>query len=286
MFTLTALGEEISPDIVRQMDVLEELGIKFLEFRGAKDRSVTSLRKNQLQAIKKRLDERGFRVSVVASPLGKTRIDEDFGHQLDELKKVQDVAEMFGTRHVRVFSFYPDQTGNLLNRREEVMERFGALVERARERNQVLLVENAKRVYGESPARCLDILQTINSPHLRAAFDFGNFVEVGVRPFEDAYPVLRDYIDYVQVKDAQRQPDGTCRLVVAGQGDGQVALVLAELAKLDREIFLSVVPGGTVPSVRVPGRTEPCTCRETVRALTSILEQIETRTAAVTQPLP
>ena len=36
----------------------------------------------------------------------------------------------------------------------------------------------------------------------RLAWDNANFVQVGVRPFTDAYAMLRPYVDYLQVKDA------------------------------------------------------------------------------------
>lgn len=286
MFKLTALGDEISPDIVREMDVLDEQGIRYVELRGAKGQCITTLRRNQLEAIHKKLTERGFRVSAIASPIGKIRVDEDFDAHLRTLQKVQDAAEVLGTRHIRVFSFYPDPGGNLLNRRDDVLERMSALVDCARSRNQVLLVENTKRVYGESPERSLDILQSVRSPHLRACFDFGNFVEAGVRPFTEAYPLLKDYIDYVQVKDAQKLPDGTCRIVAAGQGDGQVREVLTDLAGQDRDIFLSVEPRGTTQLTAVPGGVAQRPCTEAIRAVKRILDEIARVRETVTHLSP
>ena len=273
MFTLTALGDEISPDVDRQMEFLESLGIKHVEFRGAKCQPVASLRKNQLKAIEHRLAGRGFRVSAVASHIGKIRIDDPFEEHLEELARVLDAAALLQTRYVRVFSFYPDAGGNLLNRRDEVLERMAALVEQARARGLVLLLENEKRVYGESPERCEDILSTINSPHLRATFDFGNFVEVCVNPLTQAYPLLKDFIEHVHVKDAQRLPDGTCRVVAAGQGDGQIAAVLAELAKQDRQVFLSVEPRGASAGPS-SGEPDPRLTTQAILALQQILAQI------------
>ncbi len=286
MFTLTALGDEISPDIVREMDVLDEQGIRYVELRGAKGQCISTLRRNQLEAIHKKLAERGFRVSAIASPIGKIRVDEDFDEHLKVLEKVQDAAEVLETRCIRVFSFYPDPGGNLLNRRDEVLERMSALVDCARGRNQVLLVENAKRVYGESPERSLDILQSVQSPHLRACFDFGNFVEAGVRPFTEAYPLLKDYVDYVQVKDAQKLPDGTCRIVAAGNGDGQVREVLAELAGQERDIFLSVEPRGTTQPAVFGGGPPQRPCVEAIRAVKQILLEIALTRESVTHPSP
>ena len=38
----------------------------------------------------------------------------------------------------------------------------------------MLLHENEAEIYGMASDRCKDILETINSPYLRAAFDFAN----------------------------------------------------------------------------------------------------------------
>lgn len=291
MFIITALGDEISPDVDRQIELLESLGINHIEFRGAKCQPVTALRKSQLNAIKHRLDAHGFRVSAVASPIGKIRIDDPFEEHVEEFSRVLDAAEMLGTRYVRVFSFYPDASGNLLNRRDEVLERMTLLVEKARVRGLVLLLENEKRVYGESPERCHDLLTTIHSPHLRATFDFGNFVEVCVNPLTQAYPLLKEFIEHVHVKDAQRLPDGTCRIVPAGQGDGQVDGVLADLANVERKIFLSVEPRGAVAGLS-GGEPDPRRCTQSILALRDILVKLAATappcsvTSAVTQPVP
>jgi sugar phosphate isomerase/epimerase len=91
----------------------------------------------------------------------------------------------------------------------------------------VLLHENETDVYGDTPARCHDLLGTIASPHLRAVWDPANFLYSGVaRPFDESYALLRPWIDWVHVKDAVA---ATGQIVVAGQGDAQWPESLAAL---------------------------------------------------------
>jgi sugar phosphate isomerase/epimerase len=120
---------------------------------------------------------------------------------------------------------------------------------------------------------------------LRATFDFGNFVEVNVRPFDQAYPLLKDFIEHVHVKDAQRLPGGTCRVAPAGKGDGQVSAVLTDLAAQPRNIFLSVEPRGATAGP-LGGEPDPRSCVQAVLALKKLLEQIGSPKPGITQSAP
>ena len=77
------------------------------------------------------------------------------------------------------------------------------------------------------------------SPALRATFDPANFVQCGVRPFSDAYALLRPYLVYLQVKDARASAG---EVVPAGQGDGELRETLAALRDSGFAGFMSLEP--------------------------------------------
>ncbi len=66
-----------------------------------------------------------------------------------------------------------------------------ALAEIAAGQGLVLAHENEKEIFGDTPGRCADLITSVNSPALRATFDAANFVQCGVRPFSEAYGLLR-----------------------------------------------------------------------------------------------
>jgi ABC-type lipoprotein export system ATPase subunit len=114
-----------------------------------------------------------------------------------------------------------------------------ALTEIAEDHGLVLAHENEKEVYGDIPDRCADLIGAVNSPALRATFDPANFVQCGVRPFSDAYRLLRPYLVYLQVKDALA---ATGEIVPAGQGDGQLRETLGALRDSGFAGFVSLEP--------------------------------------------
>lgn len=122
--------------------------------------------------------------------------------------------------------------------RDEVMRRMDRMVEYAAGRNVVLLHENEKGIYGDSAARCLDLMKLFYGDHFRCTFDFANFVQCGQDTLE-AYEMLRPYISYIHVKDALRENGD---VVPAGAGDGNVAEILNRLDEEGYAGFLSLEP--------------------------------------------
>ncbi len=237
-FTLSAFGDEITDDLAAQLDILAAEGVHSLELRGAWGRNVLEFDANDLRRARELLDSRGFAVSAIGSPIGKSPIDGAPDFEPGRLDRAAAAADALGTRLIRVFSFYVP-AGQANAHREAVMHRMGALARRAAELGVTLVHENERGIYGDTAERCLDILQTVGSPALRAAFDPANFVQCGVRPMAEAWPLLADYVIHVHIKDAVFA-DGSVR--PAGQGDGAVPELLAALRERGYQGYLTLEP--------------------------------------------
>ena len=105
--------------------------------------------------------------------------------------------------------------------------------------NVVRLHANEKDIYGDIPERVLDLIESVGSESLAVAWDSANFVQVGVRPFTDAYPMLRPHLKYLQVKDAVA---ATGEVTPTGAGDGQLRETLAALRDDGYQGFASLEP--------------------------------------------
>ena len=127
------------------------------------------------------------------------------------MRRIADVAGELGTALVRVFSFFIPPGEPPERYRAQVIDRMGALARIAEERGLILAHENEKEIYGDVPGRCADLITAVASPALRATFDAANFVQCGVRPFTDAYALLRPHLVYLQVKDALAATARSCR---------------------------------------------------------------------------
>jgi sugar phosphate isomerase/epimerase len=238
MIRLSALADEISPDLDTQIAVLRAEGIHHLELRGAWDTNVLDLSDAQVAEIGRALAAAGLRVSAIASPIGKVAIDSPEDAELPRLARAIAVAQALGTDRIRIFSFYPAAGDESPPAREAVLTRLRALTVQARAAGMTLLHENEKDIYGDSIERCVDLLQSVDDPHFRAVLDPANFLQCGQRPYPDAYAALQPWLAYVHVKDVDR--DGTH--VVAGAGDADWPDLLARLRADGYDGFLSLEP--------------------------------------------
>lgn len=238
-FIISAFADEIDPMLTVQMNELDRYGIKYIEMRGVNGKGLVQHSLEEVKDIKKQLDERGFKISSVGSPIGKIKITDDFGPHLDLFKHTIEIANILETKYIRMFSFFMPEGEDPAKYRDEVLERWKKFIEAAEGSGLVLLHENEKDIYGDTAERCLDLFQTLNSDMVKAVFDPANFVQCGEVTYPKAYNLLKDYIEYMHIKDAVNSDK---RVVPAGQGDGKVYEILKDLYDSGFEGFLSLEP--------------------------------------------
>lgn len=238
-WALSGFGDEIDDDPVIQIAVLQALGANHLEVRSAWGTNIVDLDGDQLDRLKALLDEAGMKVSAIASPIGKVDVSLPVEHEVERLRRAANAARTLDARYIRIFSFYygPDLAAESI--RDDVMDRMRALAAVAEENGVILLHENEKDIFGDIPERVLDLIETVGSPALKVAWDAANFVQVGVRPFDEAYAKLRPHLEYLQVKDA-RFADSS--VVPAGEGDGDLLRTVEALKADGYTGFASLEP--------------------------------------------
>jgi len=269
MWTLTAFADEISPDLSVQLDTLADESIRYLEFRGVWSKNVLDLSDPEIETVKATLEKRGVRVSSIGSPIGKIPIADDFSPHLDRFQRALQIARVLEAPYIRIFSFFIPAGEDPARYRDEVLERMSRLARAAEGSGVTLLHENEKEIYGDIPARCLDILTQVNSPILRAAWDPANFVQCGVRPHTEGYAALRPFIVYVHVKDALLDSG---QVVPAGQGDGEVRETIAALRASGYDGFFSLEPH-LAAAGRFSGFSGPDLFRVAARAFKDLLRE-------------
>ncbi len=269
-WNLSGFGDEIADDPVVQLAVLEALGARHIEVRSAWGVNIVDLPDDRLAELKRRIDASGFGVSAIASPIGKVDVSLPVEHEVERLSRVIVAARRLGTRHVRVFSFFRGEGVPAEAIRDDVLVRMRALADVAEREGVVLLHENEKQIYGDVPQRVLDIVESVGSDALRLAWDNANFVQVGVRPFTDAWPLLAPHVEYLQVKDALAA-DGT--VVPAGEGDGELLATVTALRDAGYRGFASLEPH-LAAGYSLGGFSGPRAFGTAARAFARLLDQI------------
>lgn len=235
---ISGFSDEICADVKTQFKALNKLGIKYFEPRGINGKNISELSAAEVTDLKRLMDEYGISASSIGSPVGKTKLSEDFAAHFEMFKGVVENANALGAKYIRIFSFYHDGGEWTEEERAEVIKRLKKMSAYAAENGVVLLHENEKGIYGDTAARCADIMRELYSDSFKAVFDPANFVQCG-EDTKNAYNLMQDYIEYIHIKDAKNS-DGT--VVPAGMGDGNVEWLMKQLFENGYHGFLSLEP--------------------------------------------
>ena len=258
MLTISAFADEISPDPKIQIDVLKASAVNHIEFRsilGTNVLALTDLQINEFQAL---LKANNFGLSAIGSPIGKQKIDEPFGPHLEKFQRAINLAKKFGTRNIRVFSFYPPDNfdGNWAPYRTEVMSRLDQLCERAEQHRVRLVHENEHRIYGDAPDRVVDLMTHLRASFgpevVGAAYDAANFVFCGYDPWQ-GWLKSREWVVHLHIKDWKAgAPHGS----IPGEGEGRIRESTADAVQRGYTGFATMEPhllgGGPTGGVTGP----------------------------------
>ncbi len=272
MAILSAFADEIDADPTVQMDTLAPHGVMHIELRGAWDTNVMKLSEDQCRQLKQMLDDRGFSVACIGSPIGKVTVDSDLDAHFDEFRHSCDLAEFFECGRVRMFSFYPPEGGDILQHRDTVIERLRQMCEHVADRPVTLVLENESKLYGSLPPQLKDLMETLKNDKLVMAFDPANFVNDGALPvFETAWEPLKQYVGYFHIKDKVAHASGPC--VPSGQGDGDIEKVLGGAKAMGYDGVLALEPHLSAAG-QFKGHTGPQLFEKAVTALKGICDRV------------
>ncbi len=240
-FKLSAFADEVSAVFDEQLNYLKSRNISYIEPRNIDGTGVALLSLEEARTAKRKLDASGIGVSSVGSPIGKITLEDDFAAHMQLFSHVLDIAEIFETKNVRMFSFFCPKGEDVDKYRDAVFARLELLCELAEKRGVTLCHENEMGIYGETPEACRLLMEHFGT-RLKSVLDMGNFAFCKQDAFH-GYTLLEPYIEYIHIKDAFYDT----RIVPAGKGDGQVQKILAAFDRFtDRDVFLTLEPHLTV----------------------------------------
>lgn len=236
-FILSAFADEASPKISEQIAALKKARVPSVELRNVNGKSVKDLTLDEARAVRTELDAGGIMVSSMGSPFGKIRITDDFEPHMNEFEHALDLCHVLGTDRMRIFSFYMPKNEDPAKYRDEVVRRLDIMLEAAEREGVMLCHENEKGIYGDTGARCLDLMDALGD-RMGLVFDPANYIQCGETPAE-LFPKLEGYLTYMHIKDAIMD---TGAVVPSGSGDGGVPEIIEALSKRQGDMVLSVEP--------------------------------------------
>jgi predicted dehydrogenase/sugar phosphate isomerase/epimerase len=219
-FIYSAFADEAGTQLETQIAALQRNGITQIELRGVDGKNISEFTVAEAEGLKEKLTQAGVGVSAIGSWYGKIGVEDDFAPHFAAFQQTVEVARVLGTDKIRTFSFY---TQSFVRDEAECIRRVKEMADYAAARGVRCCHENEKGIFGSTPENCLRLKEAVGE-NLDIIFDFANFLECGVDPW-DAYTLLRDYVLYFHVKDYCKEKR---RVVPAAQGAGRIAEILRD----------------------------------------------------------
>lgn len=237
---ISGFADEIDADFDRQLEVLGQLGMRYLSLRAADGKNIAEYTVAEVrEKLLPRLQKAGVGVSSLGSPIGKIGLndEEGFRRQITQLDTLCRICAVLDCRYIRIFSFYlPEGVGS--EALDAVAAKVGEFIKIAESHGVTLLLENEKGIFGDTGLRCRSLLDRVASPNCRAAFDYANFVQCGEDPVS-CWALLKQDTAYIHVKDALY---ASGQNVPCGTGDGRIAELLEEAIRGGYRGFLTLEP--------------------------------------------
>lgn len=225
---ISAFTDEAADSLFEQIEALKRNNLNLMELRSIDKKNISKITKSEAIQYQKTLSQNNIKVWSIASPLGKQDIDLDFEKYKETVGHIVELAQIFQTDKVRIFSFY-----NAYEKRDMVIDYLSKMVEIAEKKGVKLYHENEREIYGDTAVRVQDIMKTVQG--LGYIYDPANYIQVGEKP-NNTLPLLHSTTDYFHIKDAILS---TGQIVPAGEGDCDIKRLVCMISK---DTVLSVEP--------------------------------------------
>ncbi len=237
-WVISGFPDEASVDVSRQIALTQEVGFKSLDLRNLEGGNIVDLSVKRAKKIAKEIEAAGLTVNMFGSPIGKIDIAEDFEIDLERLKHLGELANVFKCRNVRVFSYFNKEGADDAKWRRETLRRLGELKRVAIDLGLCLYHENEHGIYGDTTRRNLDIGNELrDGQHFCMIFDFDNYNQIGENVF-NSWQHLADLTDAFHMKES----DDKCQHVPFGTGATQSLAILKDALSRKWRGSLSLEP--------------------------------------------
>lgn len=225
---LCAFADEAGSTLNNQISALKRNNISLLELRSIDGKNVLDFSIEEASHYYDILKKNGIEVFSIGSPIGKVDIDCDFEDYQEKVIKICQIAKVFHTDKVRMFSFYKAH-----NQREKVFLYLKKMVDIANKLGIKLYHENEKDIYGDNLNRVQDLINA--NLGLKFVYDPANFIQVGEEA-DDTLKNLVNKMDYFHIKDVIKSSGD---IVPAGYGNGKIRELIS---MIDRDVVFTIEP--------------------------------------------
>jgi len=216
---LSVITDELTQDFRQALNLADSVGLKTVEIRKIWNKNIALFTDEELERMKKYLDKKNMKVSVISSPFGKCVLPSSLwatnktasmsrnpNYNMSFFDRIVEIADFFDTPYIRFFNFlkmgFPTE-----KKWREMINLLKPYAQKAEKRKKILLLENESVAFSDTIANTVRFLNEMNSPAVKLNLDPGNFYSVNQPTDPDAYELFyeRDWVYHMHIKDARNR---------------------------------------------------------------------------------
>ena len=257
MMKISLIPNDFSMDLEAVFKLCNEENVKYVELGYMWDKSILDLTESELKKVEDLMKQYNLKAASIQTQIlkvqapnsklaapGSKNMHRDYEYNISRIDRAIEVASRLNAPFIVTYSYFT----NLTKRSEENWQRlfsdYRNMVEKCEKAQKTMVVEVEGDTYIQTIDDYLRLFTTVNSPYLKANFDFANLhtaQKVFTRAdFERFYP----FVPYFHVKDRKLPKLKFLPSKGAVFGEGQIEWreILPWFAEKQFSGFLSIEP--------------------------------------------
>ena len=215
---LSGFADEGAKPAREQLTMLAALGLSYYSLRfvdlGAGVKNAMQLNKGEVRQLQQLHAEFGMQVASLGSPIGKVKLQEveDGSHNRfvpftrylkEEVSRAVELAQAFGTKLIRGFSFYHPRSSRPEEHLEQTAAQLRRIAEKCGDAGVFFGLEVEANLVGQNGHLLAQLHRLVDHPHLLLVFDGGNLASQNLKPDQTfaEYRAMREGLGWMHIKD-------------------------------------------------------------------------------------
>ncbi len=220
MFNIGVVTDEISDDLEEAIEIAKSWELEHIELHKIWGKNICDVDEATLSKAISVVRSSGLTVNSIDSLTLRCQLDndEEYSQHMKHLLKSIEIAPLFGTNVVRLFSFRKEE--DVEEKWDRIFEKMELPIKIAEREGVILGFENASSMNIGTSDDLERLFERFDSPNLKLIWDPGNAYAAGEKlPFPDGYEKVKGKIIHVHLKDAILDEQGKNVWKPIGQGD-------------------------------------------------------------------
>jgi sugar phosphate isomerase/epimerase len=218
MFKIGVVTDEISNNLVEAIEIAKSWGLDYIELHSVWGENICDIDDAELSRVISIVRKSGMTVTNIDSLTLRCHLqnNDEYCQHIKHLLRSIEIAPLFNTNIVRLFSFWKEQNPNW----ELIFEKMELPIKIAEREGIILGFENVSSGNIGTSDDLVRLFNYFDSPNLKLIWDPGNAYAAGEKtPYPNGYEKIKDRIIHVHVKDAIFDEQGNRIWKPIGQGE-------------------------------------------------------------------